>query len=72
MNLEIYVKHIYKVLYESIKYLKRILIWDRRSIRENVTKCAQKRKSTYTTENKHIMKINSMYDEPNNTCVLLS
>jgi hypothetical protein len=31
MNLDTHVKHIYQVLYESINYLKRILIWYRGS-----------------------------------------
>jgi hypothetical protein len=32
MNLDIYIKHIHKVLYESDTFLKQILIWDIGSI----------------------------------------
>jgi hypothetical protein len=31
INLDTHIKHIHQVLYESINYLKRILIWDRGS-----------------------------------------
>jgi hypothetical protein len=32
MNLDIYIKHIHQVLYESLNFLKRILFWDGGSI----------------------------------------
>ena len=37
INLDTYIEHIYKVLYEHINYFKRILIWDGGSSKQTTT-----------------------------------